>query len=100
MDLMLFGVLVILLTGYIFGEVANHLGLPKLIGMLVCGILIGPHVLDLLPEVMHDLSAEIRMLALLVILFKAGLGLDKHKIFAQGSVAVRLGFITPLYRLY
>lgn len=50
-------------------------------------------MLDLLPGVMLELSDEIRMLALLVILFKVGLGLDKNKILAQGSVAIRLGFL-------
>jgi len=93
MYLMLLGLLLILITGFIFGELADRLGLPKLIGMLLCGIIIGPYVLDLLPEVMLELSDEIRMLALLVILFKAGLGLDKNKILAQGSVAIRLGFL-------
>lgn len=93
MNSLLLGILLILLAGYAFGEIAYHLGLPKLIGMLLCGILIGPHVMDILPEVIHELSDEIRMLALLVILFKAGLGLDKNKIIAQGSVAIRLGFM-------
>jgi len=39
---MLLGVLLIIMAGYIFGEVAHHLGLPRLSGMLLCGILIGP----------------------------------------------------------
>jgi len=93
MHSMLLGLLLILLAGFIFGELADRLGLPKLMGMLLCGIIIGPYMLDLLPGVMLELSDEIRMLALLVILFKAGLGLDKNKILAQGSVAIRLGFL-------
>lgn len=92
MDL-LTGVLIILAVGFLAGEIAGRLGLPKLIGMLLSGIALGPYVLDLLPQVMLDLSAEIRMLALLVILFKAGLGLDKNKLLAQGTVAVRLSFL-------
>ena len=93
MHLMLLGILIILLAGFLSGEIADRLGLPKLIGMLLCGIIIGPYVMDVLPGVMLELSDEIRMLALLVILFKAGLGLDKKKILAQGSVAIRLGFL-------
>jgi len=96
MYLMLLGLVLILSTGFIFGELADRLGFPKLIGMLLGGIIIGPYVLDLLPEVMLELSDEIRMLALLVILFKAGLGLDKNKILAQGSVAIRLGFLPAI----
>ena len=82
-----------MVAGFIAGELVDRLNLPKLIGMLLCGIILGPYVFNMLPEVMLELSNEIRMLALLVILFKAGLGLDKSKILAQGSVAIRLGFL-------
>ncbi len=87
------GVVMILMVGFFAGELAGRLGLPRLIGMLLCGIALGPYALDLLPRVVLDLSAEIRMLALLVILFKAGLGLEKQKLLSQGSVALRLGFL-------
>ncbi len=93
MHSLLLGLLMILLIGYASGELSDRLGLPKLIGMLLAGIVIGPYVLNLLPGVMLELSDEIRLLALLIILFKAGLGLDKDKILAQGSVAIRLGFL-------
>ncbi len=91
------GVLIILSVGFLAGELAGRLGLPRLIGMLISGIALGPYVLDLLPQVMMELSAEIRMLALLVILFKAGLGLDKNKLLAQGTVAVRLSFVPATF---
>ncbi len=90
---LLLGILIILTVGFFAGELAGRLGLPRLIGMLLSGIITGPYVLDFLPPAVLDLSPEIRMLALLVILFKAGLGLDKEKLLAQGSVAVRLGFL-------
>lgn len=90
---MLLGVLIILAVGFVLGEVAGRLGLPKLIGMLFGGVLIGPHVLDILTEPIYAISDEIRLFVLLVILFKAGLGLDKEKLMAQGTVALRLGFI-------
>ena len=89
----LLGICLILGGGFLAGQGADRLGLPKLIGMLTAGMVMGPYALDLLPVTMLDLSAEIRMFALLIILFKAGLGLDKQKIINQGSVAVRLGFM-------
>ena len=92
MDLLL-GVFIIITVGFFAGELAGRLGLPKLTGMLLSGIAFGPHVLNLLPQAIMEISDEIRMLALLVILFKAGMGLDKDKLLAQGSVAVRLGFL-------
>jgi len=90
---LLLGILIILAVGFLLGELAGQLGLPKLIGMLFGGILIGPHVLDVLTDPIYEISDEIRLFVLLVILFKAGLGLDKEKLMAQGSVALRLGFV-------
>ncbi len=90
---LLLGVLIILTIGFFAGELAGRLGLPKLIGMLLAGIAVGPYLLDILPQTIMELSDEIRMLALLVILFKAGLGLDKDKLLAEGNVAVRLSFM-------
>lgn len=90
---MLLGILIILSIGFLAGEVAGLLRLPKLIGMLVAGIAIGPSALNILSGPVVDISPQIRMFALLVILLKAGLSLDREKILGQGSVAVRLGFV-------
>lgn len=89
---MLLGVLVVIALGFASGEVASRLRLPRLIGMIAGGILAGPAALDILPGEILAISGEIRLFALVVILLKAGLGLDKEKIRAHGSVAVRLGF--------
>ncbi len=90
---MIQGILLILVAGFLAGEIAGRLRLPKLIGMLLAGIVVGPDVLDVMPAAMTGLSEEIRRLALLVVLLKAGLGLDREKILAEGSVAIRLGFM-------
>lgn len=90
---MLHGILLVLATGLIAGEIAARLKLPRLIGMLLAGILIGPDLLDVMPAQMSELSDQIRRIALLIVLLKAGLGLDKEKILRNGSVAVRLGFL-------
>ncbi|SDL52561.1 cation:proton antiporter [Halarsenatibacter silvermanii] len=93
---MLEGLLLILIIGFAAGEVARRLKLPPLVGMLVAGIFIGPHFYSLLPAVIMEYAGEIRLMALLVILFKAGLGLDRDKIFSRGDVALRLGILPPL----
>jgi len=93
---MLQGILIISLAGFLAGELARRLGLPRLIGMIVAGIMLGPHGADLLTGEIMGISEEIRLLALLIILFKAGLGLDRGKIMSQGSVAIRLAFMPAL----
>ncbi len=90
---MLYGLLIIVAAGFIAGEAAGKLGFPKLIGMLLAGVLLGPHILDVLPQEILAISEEIRLFALLIILLKAGLGLDKEKLLSQGTVALRLGFL-------
>ncbi len=90
---MITGVLLVLVIGFMAGKLASLARLPKLIGMLLAGIAAGPSLLNVLPEAILDVSNEIRMFVLLVILLKAGLGLDKRKIVAEGSVAIRLGFL-------
>lgn len=93
---MLEGILIIGIVGYLFGVMVGKLGLPNLIGMLISGIIMGPYVFDLLPDQILELSDEIRMFALFIILFKAGLSIDKDKIFNMGSVAIRLGFLPTI----
>ncbi|MFN2362850.1 MAG: cation:proton antiporter [Halarsenatibacteraceae bacterium] len=90
---MILGIFLILIAGYLAGRLAAKLKLPPLIGMLFAGILIGPFGLDFLPDLIINISNEIRLLVLLIILFKAGLGLDRKKLEQEGSVALRLGFL-------
>ena len=97
---MLRGILLIVGVGFFAGEIAGKLKLPKLIGMLIAGIFLGPYVLDFLPQEILNISEEIRIFVLLVILFKAGLGLDKEKLLAQGSVAIRLGFLPAVIETF
>ena len=93
---MLEGVLIIAVVGYIAGEIAGKFGLPNLIGMLISGIIMGPYVIGILPGEILELSEEIRMFALFIILFKAGLSIDKDKIYNNGSVAIRLCFLPTI----
>ncbi|GAB4217207.1 MAG: cation:proton antiporter [Synechococcales cyanobacterium] len=90
---MLESILWIVLTGFFGGQLARRLGIPSLVGMILAGIVLGPQVSDMIrPEVLASAPAW-RTLAVMVILMKAGLGLDRAKLAQQGSVALRLGFL-------
>jgi NhaP-type Na+/H+ or K+/H+ antiporter len=90
---MLESVLWVLILGFFVGEIARRLGTPSLVGMILVGIIIGPQVFNLISPGMLDAADDLRTLALMIILMKAGLGLDREKLVEQGSVALRLGFL-------
>lgn len=90
---MLESILWILLVGYLAGQAARRLGLPALVGMALAGILLGPQVANRLSAGVLDAADGLRTIAVIVILMKAGLGLDRSKLAQQGTVALRLGFL-------
>ena len=73
---MLLSVALILLVGMSMGWICGRIKLPSLVGMLVTGIILGPYVLNLLDESILGISVELRKMALIIILMRAGLGLD------------------------
>ena len=83
----------ILLVGLIAGEIAGRWRSPPLMGMILAGILLGPEVGDHLSPEFLDHADSLRTIAVTIILMKAGLGLDREKLAAQGTVAVRLGIL-------
>ncbi|WP_338431774.1 cation:proton antiporter [Synechococcus elongatus] len=83
----------ILLGGFLAGQVSRRLGAPALIGMILWGILLGPQVSQWLSPALLEQAGSWRTLAVMVILVKAGLGLDREKLAQQGSVALRLGIL-------
>ncbi|MDJ0592367.1 MAG: cation:proton antiporter [Pleurocapsa sp. MO_226.B13] len=95
-DNLLFSLILILLLGFIGGQIAGKLGAPPLLGMMLVGILLGPQVSNLVADGVLDLADEIRTLAVMVILMRAGLGLDGDKLARQSTVALRLGFLPAL----
>jgi NhaP-type Na+/H+ or K+/H+ antiporter len=90
---MLESILWILLIGFFVGQIARRLKAPALVGMVLVGILLGPQVGNVISPVVLDAANALRMIAVMVILMKAGLGLDREKLKQQGSVALRLGFL-------
>ncbi|MBD2562008.1 MULTISPECIES: cation:proton antiporter [Nostoc] len=90
---MLESFLLILLIGFFVGQIARRLKVPALVGMILVGIILGPQVADLISPNVLAASAPLRTIAVMVILMKAGLGLDREKLVQQGTVALRLGFL-------
>ena len=88
--------ILILLVGFIGGQVARKFGAPPLLGMMLVGILLGSEVSNVISESALNLADNLRTFAVMVILMRAGLGLDKDKLAKQGSVALRLGFLPAL----
>lgn len=83
-----------------FGMLANFLfekvKLPGLLGMLLVGVAIGPYGLDLMQPELMTVSADLRKIALIVILLRAGLGLKKETLQKVGKNAIRMSFIPCL----
>ena len=90
---MLPSLLWILIMGFFAGQLARRLGAPPLIGMIIVGIILSPQVLNVISPEMLNAADDLRTLAVMIILMKAGLGLDREKLAQQGTVALRLGFL-------
>lgn len=90
---MLTSLSLIFLVGLAMGAICQRLKLPRIIGMLVTGIILGPYVLDFLDPSILSISAELRKMALIIILLKAGLSLDLKDLKKAGRCAVLLSFV-------
>lgn len=91
---------VILLGGFLGGQLMHRLGLPSLLGMILVGIGIGGAGFNLLDAEMLESLDGLRAIAVMIILMKAGLGLDQDKLRQQGSVAIRLGILPGLCEMF
>ena len=83
----------ILLGGFLAGRLAQWLKAPALLGMAIAGIVLGPQVSDVIGAEVLQSADALRTVAVMVILMKAGLGLDREKLAQQGTVALRLGVL-------
>ena len=96
---MLFSISLILLLGMSMGWICQKCKLPGLLGMLVTGIVLGPYVLNLLDGSILGVSTELRKIALIIILTRAGLGLDLSGIKKIGRSAVLMCFVPASFEL-
>lgn len=90
---MLTSLSLIFLVGLAMGVICSRLKLPRILGMLATGIVLGPYVLDLLAPSILSISADLRKMALIIILLKAGLSLNIADLKKVGRPAVMLSFV-------
>ncbi len=90
---MLLSISLILLVGMSVGWICQKMKLPSLLGMLVTGMVLGPYMLNLLDDSILGISAELRKIALIIILTRAGLGLDMSGLKKIGRPAVLMCFV-------
>ena len=83
----------IFLVGLSMASICQRIKLPRIIGMLVTGILLGPYVLDYLDPSILSISSELRQIALIIILLKAGLSLNLKDLKEVGRPAVLMAFV-------
>ena len=96
---MLLSVGLILLVGMSLGWLCQKLKLPNLLGLLLTGVLLGPYVLDLLDPSILNISSELRKIALIIILTRAGLGLDISGLKKIGRPAILMCFVPASFEL-
>lgn len=91
--IMLTSLSLIFLVGLVMGAICQKLKLPRIIGMLLTGIVLGPYVLDFLDPSILSISADLRKMALIIILIKAGLSLDLKDLKKAGRSAILMSFV-------
>ena len=96
---MLLSIALILLVGMSMGWICKKIKLPSLLGMMITGMTLGPYVLNLLDDSILGISAELRKIALIIILTRAGLGLDLSGLKKIGRPAVMMCFVPATFEI-
>lgn len=96
---MLLSLALIFLCGMILGTIFNKFKLPSLIGMLITGILLGPYGLNLLAPTILGISTDLRQIALIIILTRAGLNLDIEDLKKVGRPAILMCFVPACFEI-
>ncbi|OQY32160.1 MAG: hypothetical protein B6241_12050 [Spirochaetaceae bacterium 4572_59] len=90
-------IVLILVGGWLSGRLFTKIGLPSVLGMIFCGILIGLMGEGMIPDSMNELSPFLKSLALIIILLRAGLGIHRSTLKKVGRVALRMSFLPCLF---
>ena len=98
-NVMLTSLAFIFLLGLLLSSIFNKLKLPGLMGMLLTGMLLGPYVLNLLSPSLLSVSIDLRQLALIIILMRAGLALNIHDLKKVGRPAILMCFVPACFEL-
>lgn len=89
----------IFLAGLAMAAICARMKLPRIIGMLLTGIVLGPYVLNLLDPSILSISSELRQMALIIILVKAGLSLNLADLKKVGRPAVMMACVPASFEL-
>lgn len=96
---MLTSLALVFLVGLSLAAIFQKIKLPRIVGMLIGGILLGPYVLNLLDSSILGISAELRQMALVIILIKAGLSLNIDDLKKVGRPAVFMSFLPATFEI-
>ena len=96
---MLLSLAIIMISGLAFGQLCKKGRFPALFGMIIAGIIIGPHALDLIDSSVLNISAELRKIALIIILIRAGLKLNVGDLKKVGRPAVLMCFLPACFEI-
>ena len=97
--MMLTSLALIFLVGLAMAAIVQQFKLPRIIGMLITGIVVGPYVLDWLDPSILSISADLRQMALIIILLKAGLSLNLSDLKKVGRPAVMMSFVPASFEI-
>ncbi len=96
---MLTSLALIFLCGMFLGGVFKRIGVPSLLGMLITGIVLGPYMLNVLDPSILLISADLRQLALIIILTRAGLSLNIDDLKKVGRPAILMCFVPACFEI-
>ena len=96
---MLTSLAIIFLLGLIMGRVFKELKLPSLLGMIITGMILSPYAFNLLDPIILDISADLRQVALIIILTRAGLSLDINDLKKFGRPAILICFLPACFEI-
>ena len=90
---MVLSLAIIITLGLIFNKLFKSIKLPGLLGMLILGIIVGPNMLNLISNDILTISPDLRKIALIVILLRAGLGINRSTLKKVGKTALKMSFL-------
>lgn len=96
---MLTSLALIFLCGLLLGSIFQKIKLPPLLGMIITGIILGPHTLNLIDQSVLSISSDLRQIALIIILTRAGLNLDINSLKKVGRPAILMCFLPACFEI-
>ncbi len=96
---MLISIALMMLLGMVMGGICKKIHIPSLTGMLLTGIILGPYVFNLIDESLLNISTELRKIALIIILTRAGLSLDLNDLKEVGRPAIFMCFVPACFEM-